>query len=340
MIRTIKKAEATRPYNIQDLPPLIVGGAVFNNQYSTNPHNLPVKDILTLAFQHGLNAIDTSPYYGPSEEILGQALQKVEFARENYFICTKAGRVKLDDFDYSRENVRRSVERSLKRLNTDYLDLVYMHDIEFVEEAQIYEALEELKALKEEGVVKNFGISGYPIKFLYKIALGCKDGPVGPLDAILSYSNGCIQNERLFEMYDRFVNECQVKKVMNGSILSMSLLRSEVTHSFHPASQALKDKVFDIAAELKEEGVELADLATRFALKRWLFDGDQQSHRNSVVLGVSNIAELKVALDSYWQVKENAGGINEKDVPLYERVKKLLGEHFNETWESGIAGRG
>lgn len=162
----------------------------------------------------------------------------------------------------------------------------------------------------------------------------------GALDAILSYSNGCIQNERLFEMYDRFIDECQVKKVMNGSILSMSLLRSELTHSFHPASQALKDKVFDIAAELKEEGVELADLATRFALKRWLFDGDQQSNRNSVVLGVSNIAELKVALDSYWQVKENAEGINEKDVPLYERVKKLLGEHFNETWESGIAGRG
>lgn len=338
MIRAIGK-QTSGSYSIVNFPPLIVGGAVFNNQYSTNPHNLPVKDILTLAFQNGLNAIDTSPYYGPSEEILGQALQGVDYPREKYFICTKAGRVKLDDFDYSPENVRKSVQRSLQRLHTDYLDLVYMHDIEFVDESQIYGALQELKKLKEEGMVRNIGISGYPVNFLYKIALGCKNGPVGPIDAILSYSNGCIQNEKLFELYDKFVDECQVQKVMNGSILSMSLLRSDVTHSFHPASQALKDKVYDIATELKKEGVELADLATRFALKRWLFEGSNTS-RNSVVLGVSNIAELKVALDSYWQVKDNIDGINDKDEPLFERVKTLLGDHFNETWESGLPGRG
>jgi D-arabinose 1-dehydrogenase len=47
---------------------------------------------------------------------------------------TKCGRYGLDraDFDYSPETIRESVIRSLRRLNTDYLDIVYLHDVEFV----------------------------------------------------------------------------------------------------------------------------------------------------------------------------------------------------------------
>ena len=147
---------------------------MFNYQYSSDPHSLPVQELIERAFQLGLNALDTSPYYGPSEEIIGQALQKISFSRDQYYICTKAGRVKLDEFDYSRASVRLSVERSLQRLGTSYIDLVYMHDIEFVEPDQIMDALKELHLLKSEGLIKNFGISGYPVKFLYEIALRCK----------------------------------------------------------------------------------------------------------------------------------------------------------------------
>ncbi|KAK6456617.1 D-threo-aldose 1-dehydrogenase [Scheffersomyces xylosifermentans] len=351
-IKAIGKTVVEKPYSIRNLPPLIVGGAVFNTQYSSDPRNLPVKEIVQLAFENGLNAIDTSPYYGPSEEILGEALSKIDIPREDYYICTKAGRVKLDDFDYSRTNVRNSVLRSIKRLHASYLDLVYMHDIEFVEEEDILSALEELRLLKDEGLIKNFGVSGYPVKFLHKIALeSTKREKIGPLDAILSYSNGCIQNTRLFESYDEF-NDCGIKKLSNGSILSMSLLRSDITHSFHPASKELKDKVYEIAQTLKKEhnGLELADLATRFALKKWLFDTIAQKLENkndlqwneatSIVLGVSNVDELKTAISCYWQVKSNLDNINEKDVELFDKVKKLLGEeHFNEVWPSGIEGR-
>ena len=83
---------------------------MFNYQYSSDPHSLPVQELIERAFQLGLNALDTSPYYGPSEEIIGQALQKISFSRDQYYICTKAGRVQLDEFDYSRASVRLSVE--------------------------------------------------------------------------------------------------------------------------------------------------------------------------------------------------------------------------------------
>jgi len=341
----IRDPEVKQPYLIENLPPIFIGGAVFNHQYSSNPQALPVKEIVETAFELGLNAIDTSPYYGPSEELLGKALSEIKYPRNQYYICTKAGRIRLDEFDYSRESVRKSVQRSLKRLGVEYLDLVYMHDIEFVEPQQIFEALRELKLLKQENVIRNFGISGYPVKLLYEIAFQCATGDIGPLDAILSYSNGCIQNTILFEYYDRFFKECKIKKLLNGSILSMSLLRSSTTHSFHPADKKLINKVDEIGADLlQNDNIELADLSTRYAIKNWLFSTiDQPNPQNlqwnkktSVVLGVSNVDELKVAISAYNQVKTNAKGINDQDEIHVTKVQKELGNHMNETWPSGI----
>lgn len=345
IIKPIGPAKVPLPYSIVDLPPLIVGGAVFNTQYTDDPYKLPVRDILARAFENGLVAIDTSPYYGASEELLGSALTQLkdQWPRENYFICTKAGRVRLNDFDYSRTSVRASVLRSLDRLNTTYLDLVYMHDIEFVKEDQVYEALRELKLLKQEGLVKNIGVSGYPVKYLYKVALGAKNNDIGALDAIMSYSNGCIQNVTFFDYYHKFLHDCGVKKLMNGSILSMSLLRSGVTHSFHPAPQALKDKVQEVAEYLQNNNqVELADLATRFSIRKWLFEtastsNNEWNKKTSIVLGVSNVPELEDAISNYWQVKENEKDINTEDAGLVKKVQEMLGAaHFNEVWLSGL----
>ena len=106
----------------------------------------------------------------------------------------------------------------------------------------------------------------------------------------------------------------------------MSMLRSDITHSFHPASPALKQRVADIAEKLKEENVELADLATRFAIKEWLF-----KYKSGIVLGVSNLHELESAVQCYWDVK--SGVFN--DGKLVEQVQTSLAEHFNETWPSG-----
>jgi Aldo/keto reductase family len=90
----------------------------------------------TSTHRYGIRAFDTSPYYDNSEIILGDALQALsrEFPRRAYQLLTKVGRYgpTTADFDYSRDAVRRSVRRSLRRLHTPYLDVVYVHDIEFV----------------------------------------------------------------------------------------------------------------------------------------------------------------------------------------------------------------
>lgn len=334
---------------IEDLPPLIIGGAVLNDIYSDDPTKVPVLEILLTAFSKGYNALDTSPYYGRSEELIGKSLKQIakDWPRESYYICTKAGRLTLEEFDYSRDWVRKSVQRSLKRLHTSYLDLVYMHDIEFVEETDVFEALKELVALKKEGVVRYIGVTGYPVEFLLKVAQECNSTykqEIGPLDAILSYSHGCLQNIKLFDLYDKFF-ETGIKKLMNGSILSMSLLRSGSTHSFHPASKELRESSSDAAKVLlDEDNVELADLSTRFALKRTLFQTGKEGEistsyplkwnkKLSVVLGVSSLEELDLAIQGFKSVQTSE---NKKDEELFEKFQRELGaEHINETWSSG-----
>lgn len=91
-------------------------------------------ETLRTYLRYGGNTIDTSPYYTVSELVLGHAFAAIkdEFPRESFQIFTKVGRYGRDEFDYSPERVRQSVELSCKRLGTDYLDAVYLHDVEFV----------------------------------------------------------------------------------------------------------------------------------------------------------------------------------------------------------------
>lgn len=86
--------------------------------------------------RYGIRAFDTSPYYDNSEIVLGTALKALEneFPRGTYKLLTKVGRYGpgATDFDYTPTTIRCSVRRSLQRLHTQYLDVVYLHDVEFV----------------------------------------------------------------------------------------------------------------------------------------------------------------------------------------------------------------
>lgn len=320
--------------DIYGISPLILGGAVFNTQYNDNPQSLPISELLETSFKLGINAIDTSPYYGPSEELLGHALvdltNKGKITRDNYYICTKVGRLQLDDFDYSPEWVEKSILRSLDRFHTSYLDVVFLHDIEFKTLQDSIDALKMLKSLKSKGLIRWIGISGYPVDYIYNVAKIVKDIPeIGTLDLVMSYCNMCLQNTTLEKYYEKFLNDTGVKMVNNASILSMSLLRYQETRSFHPGSESLKQKCNDLAITLKNDyHTDLANLATRFAIREWL------NKKGRTVLGVSNIPELNAAWEQFKIVQNHSN--DEKDAKLIKFSQSFLGDHFNETWKSGI----
>jgi aryl-alcohol dehydrogenase-like predicted oxidoreductase len=124
------------------------------------PTDDAVRSLLAQASALGINLIDTAPAYGNSEERLGKLLH----GRHDWVIVTKAGEEFENGesrFDFSAHHIRFSVERSLTRLGTDYLDCVLLHsdgnDQHLLTQT---DALDTLLRLKEKGLVRNVGISG------------------------------------------------------------------------------------------------------------------------------------------------------------------------------------
>jgi aryl-alcohol dehydrogenase-like predicted oxidoreductase len=123
------------------------------------PDDKHVSDILSLAAELGINLIDTAPAYGASEERLGQLLPD----KNDWVIVTKVGEAFEGGkslFDFSAQATHDSVLRSLKRLKREYVDVVLVHsdgdDMHIIQNEGV---LPELQKLKEEGLVRAYGMS-------------------------------------------------------------------------------------------------------------------------------------------------------------------------------------
>jgi aryl-alcohol dehydrogenase-like predicted oxidoreductase len=128
------------------------------------PDDKSVVEILELAWSLGINFIDTAPAYGTSEQRLGQLLLN----RHDWVIETKVGEIfenGQSTFDFSAAHTRQSVENSLKKLRRDVLDVVLVHssgnDMDIINHE---EALEELDKLKQQGMIKAFGMSSKTVE--------------------------------------------------------------------------------------------------------------------------------------------------------------------------------
>ena len=126
----------------------------------TLPDDTAALALINQARELGVNLIDTAPAYGSSELRLGQLLRG---QRQHWVICSKVGEEFVDghsSFDFSAEHTRASLERSLRRLNTDVIDLVLVHsdgnDRHIIEQEG---TLEQLADLKREGKIRAFGMS-------------------------------------------------------------------------------------------------------------------------------------------------------------------------------------
>ncbi|EZG01936.1 hypothetical protein H106_07974 [Trichophyton rubrum CBS 735.88] len=316
-----------------DLPPLIMGTATFNGQYNANPYELPTTELVHRALLAGICAFDTSPYYGPAEELLGRALS-TQFVQENYprssyRLLTKVGRIAASTFDYSPEWIRRSIKRSLSRLGTAYLDVVYCHDVEFVTPEEVLGAVQELRRIRDsEGTIHYVGISGYPVDVLCSLAEMILEKTGEPIDIVMSYANFTLQNTLLATKGLERLIAAGVDCVLNASPLGMGLLRRngvpiESMGDFHPAPNELREAIHKASLWTEEQGEKIEVVAIRYALENWLHVGaavgasglsaTDQTNGTSVssttsprrlggsVMGVSNIAELEETM-RVWKV--------------------------------------
>ena len=125
--------------------------------------------IVRRAAELDINYIDTAPYYGTSEELLGPALAAVD---HKFYVATKLGLVPKD-FDYSRGSVLESLERSLQRLGLSRLDVAQIHEVNHAGWERIVEpggALDGLRAAQQQGLCDKIGITGRAIPLLARLA--------------------------------------------------------------------------------------------------------------------------------------------------------------------------
>lgn len=310
--------------------------------------------------RYGIRAFDTSPYYGASEIILGRILQALrdQYPRESYSLITKCGRygVNPEEFDYTPSTIRKSVLRSLKRLDTTYLDVVYLHDVEFVStrvrptpnsgrhadvlqdpklardwgigvgdegkvwgdgDQNVLDALMELRRMKDEGLIRAIGISGYPLPTLLRLALLILHKTGKPLDIIMSFSHYDLQNATFPAYVNVLHTRARIDRVLTASAFNMGLL-TDHPPGWHPAPPELVAAVNRVKAWAKggawPEG--LANLALGFSMRR---DEQVLGKDVPIVLGLSSPQEIHECVKVWREVVAGESALGGDDD---ERAKK------------------
>lgn len=126
------------------------------------PEDAEVERLLNGVLDIGINLIDTAPAYGLSEERIGRYLSS---RRREFILSTKVGETfeqGRSTYDFSTPAVTASIERSLSRLRTDVLDIVWVHaprnDLEILETTEVVSVL---TLMKRGGTIRAIGLSGH-----------------------------------------------------------------------------------------------------------------------------------------------------------------------------------
>ena len=249
------------------------------------------------ALDAGINFFDSSPFYGRglAEERLGKVLRG---GRHEIIVGTKAGRYGPEEFDFSAERIRRGVEESLRLLGTDYVDILQLHDVEFVDlEGPIGEGYGELVQLRDAGMCRFIGMTGYPTAMTRRVMTECD------LDVTLSYAHctlldACLADEVLPLAQEREVG------VINAAAVALGLL----TEAGPPAhiAQVVGEEICAVARRIVEvcrrHGANVSFLANQYSIQRsgcatTLIGTTKQRHLDSAVAAVEKPIDEELLAD-------------------------------------------
>lgn len=144
-------------------------GGTWDDAPLTSIDRARARNVVERALAHGINFFDHADIYcrGKSERVFADALRELGVKRESIILQSKCG-IRFADtpapgaparFDFSYEHIMQSVQGSLKRLQTDYLDILLLHRPDaLVEPAEVARAFDELQ---QRGMVRHFGVSNH-----------------------------------------------------------------------------------------------------------------------------------------------------------------------------------
>ena len=239
---------------------LAFGGSSLGSVFRSVAEEDGIRTVHT-ALDHGINLIDTAPYYGATkaETVLGKALKGI--ARDRYLLATKVARFgpEIGDFDFSAARVGSSIEESLQRLGVDYFDFIQVHDMEFGDIDQIVtETIPALRGVQAAGKVRFVGITCLPVR-MFPLVMDRVE-----VDQIQSYCHYCLNDTALVGILP-YLKDKGVG-IFNSAPLAMRLLSGLGPPAWHPAPAELKARCAEAAALCAARGNDLSRLALQFAV--------------------------------------------------------------------------
>ncbi|UYW70581.1 aldo/keto reductase [Bacillus cereus] len=271
------------------------GTAPLGNMYRNIPEEEAIATV-DAAWDNGVRYFDTAPLYGSglAEIRLGEALSKRN--RDEYFLSTKVGRIISDELedpstrdlgekgglfefgrknkiinDYSADATLRSIEDSLKRLKTDRLDFVYIHDVaqdfygdEWISQFEIARtgAFRALTQLRDEGVIKGWGLGVNKVESI-ELMLDLEEAK--PNVSLLAGRYSLLDHERALQR----VMPAAVKNNMDivvGGPYSSGVLAGGAHFEYQKASPEIIAKVNKMKNLADRHGISIKAAALQFAL--------------------------------------------------------------------------
>jgi aryl-alcohol dehydrogenase-like predicted oxidoreductase len=220
--------------------------------------------VVESALEEGINYFDTADLYdfGENEKIVGKALKNV---RERVVIATKAGNRWTDTkdswtWDPSKAYIKEAVKQSLKRLNTDYIDLYQLHGGTI--EDNIDETIEAFEELKHEGFIKYYGISSIRPNVIREYAQKSSLVSVMMQYSILDRRP---EEEALPLLHDKNISAVTRGTVAKG-MLSEKMLEKATAKGYLDYSYEELEKVLPLLKEKLASTRSLAEVAIQYNL--------------------------------------------------------------------------
>jgi D-threo-aldose 1-dehydrogenase len=250
--------------------PVCLGCAPLGDMPDTFAYSVPEERALATlraAFNGPLNFIDTAASYGDgeSERRIGIVLKELGGIPDGVVLATKADR-DLKTGEFTGDQMRRSVERSLRLMGLDRLQLVYLHDPEHASFDELNAsggAVEALVRLKEEGVIEHLGIAPGPIDLTIRYV------ETGAYEVAITHNRYTLVN-RTAEPLLRVCAERGVA-VANAAPYGSGMLakgpEAYPRYAYQDASPELVETVRQLAAICERHGVPLAAAALQFSIR-------------------------------------------------------------------------
>ncbi|MDR0686687.1 MAG: aldo/keto reductase [Dysgonamonadaceae bacterium] len=266
------------------------------------------------ALDNGINFIDVSPYYGheKAETVLGKAIKNVD--RSRFYLSTKVGRYGQNGeniWDYSAKKTSESVYDSLKRLNTDYFDVVSVHDIEFADLRQICtETLPALLEIRRKGLARYIGLTNLTLKHFKYVIDNIPDKTV---ESVLSFCHYCLNDNALEDYLPYF--EAKNIGVINASPFAMGLLTERGAPAWHPAPKPLQDLCRQAVDFCKANGKQIEATALKYSISN-----------PKIATTLFSTTRPKAVLQNIRWAEEPF------DKEIFNEIRKILEPRLNDTW--------